>query len=50
VKPDEGHIDYDKFKPKQTDKLVKKIIEGKVEKIKIKEEPEGSPFRRKKLN
>lgn len=37
VKPDDGKIDYDQFSPKKAHKFVEKIINGKVEKIEIKE-------------
>ncbi len=37
VKPDEGRINYEEFSPKKAHKLVEKVINGKVEKIEIKE-------------
>ena len=37
VKPDEGEINYEKYSPKRTDKLVEKILSGTVEAIKVKE-------------
>ena len=35
VKPDEGEIQYDKYRQNETQKLVNKITGGKVEQIKI---------------
>ena len=44
MKPDDGEIKYDKYLAKNTNKLVDKIINGKIEKITL-EEKSKSPVK-----
>ena len=50
VKPDGGEIKYDNFPQRKTNKLIQQIIDGTVEKIKLKDSPSLSPKKKRRLN